>query len=340
MKLEFKLGTRKSLLAWAQSQQVAHEVERLNPGVKITLVGIETQGDLIKDIPLQKVEGKDFFVAELDQALLAGRVDFAVHSLKDLSLSRPPEVCSAAIPRRANPRDVALFGPGILDKIRRGKPITVGTSSPRRLENIPQFLTDALPALGPSTIPIQFVEIRGNVNTRLGRLHEPPGAPKHLDGVILAFAGIIRLWADEKGRAALTNLLNGVRWMVLPLKECPAAPGQGALAIECRTNDSQLREILGRLHDPVTAAAIQVERQILAEWGGGCHLKLGATQIKTDRPSTLNGESPALELLFIRGRQPDGTFVEDLRWENPAFPARNTPTYSLGWKPAPDESRG
>ena len=313
MKSEFKLGTRKSLLAWAQSEQIARDVERLNPGIHITLVGIETKGDQIQDIPLQKVEGKDFFVAELDQALLAGKVDFAVHCLKDLSLTRPDEVCSAAIPRRENPRDVALFGPGIFEKIRRGKKITIGTSSPRRLENAPGFLTEALPRISPEKDgkpQLEFVQIRGNVNTRLGRLHEPLTAPKHLDGVILAFAGIIRLWADEKGRAALRTLLQDVRWMVLPLHECPAAPGQGALAIECRSNDEELRKILAALHDDATARSVQVERELLAEWGGGCHLKLGGTQI-----------SGHPDLLFIRGRHPDGTYVEEIRWSKPPRPA-------------------
>src|SRR5690242_2122337 len=104
MKSNLKLGTRRSLLAWAQSSWVAKEVERLNPGIHVELVGIETRGDRIQDISLQNVEGKDFFVAELDQALLSGEVDFTVHSMKDLSLSRPTQLICAAIPKRENPR--------------------------------------------------------------------------------------------------------------------------------------------------------------------------------------------------------------------------------------------
>src|SRR5689334_20019725 len=109
-----KLGTRRSLLAWAQSSWVARELERLNPGLRVELVGIDTRGDKIQDVPLQSVQGKEFFVAELDDALRSGRVDLTVHSLKDLSLDRPPEFTCAAIPRRRNPRDAALFGPGVL----------------------------------------------------------------------------------------------------------------------------------------------------------------------------------------------------------------------------------
>src|SRR4051812_2086123 len=95
-----QLGTRKSILAWAQSSWVAREIERLNPGVSVKLVGIETRGDKILDVSLRTVAGKEFFVAELDEALASGAVDLSVHSMKDLSLERPLEFCLAAIPRR------------------------------------------------------------------------------------------------------------------------------------------------------------------------------------------------------------------------------------------------
>src|SRR5689334_9010237 len=125
-----KLGTRKSLLAWAQSSWVAREVERLNPGVRVELVGIETRGDRILDVSLRQVEGKEFFVAEIDEALRSGAVDFTVHSMKDLSLDRPREFTLGAVPRRENPRDVVLFGPGVTEKLGRGELLRIGTSSP------------------------------------------------------------------------------------------------------------------------------------------------------------------------------------------------------------------
>src|SRR5438045_3441152 len=101
-----RLGTRRSMLAWAQSSWVAREIERLNPAMHVELVGIDTRGDKILDVPLQSVQGKEFFVAELDDALRGGRVDLTVHSMKDLSLDRPRELVLAAVPRRENPRDV------------------------------------------------------------------------------------------------------------------------------------------------------------------------------------------------------------------------------------------
>jgi len=302
-----KLGTRKSLLAWAQSSWVAREVERLNPGLRVELVGIETRGDRIQDVSLRQVAGKEFFVAEIDDALKEGRADLTVHSMKDLSLDRPAEFVLGAVPRRENPRDVVLFGPSVVEGLRSGRPIRIGTSSPRRLENIPAFLEKALPFLGVEP-RLDFVEIRGNVNTRLSRVHEPIGSERHLDAVVLAFAGLIRLWADDSGRRELSRLLDGVRWMVLPLKECPAAPAQGALAVECRANDTRVREALAKLHHEPSWVGARAERQLLEDWGGGCHQRFGATA---------QDHSELGPLLYIRGAKPSGEFVEELRWSGP-----------------------
>ena len=308
-----KLGTRRSLLAWAQSSWVARQIETANPGLSIELVGIDTRGDRIQDVPLSQVSGKEFFVAEIDQALTAAEVDLTVHSLKDLSLDRPPALQTAAIPRRENPRDVILFGPEVLVKLKRGQPLTIGTSAPRRIENIPAFLERALPQLNSEIAPkVQLIEIRGNVNTRAGRLHLPVDSPKRLDGVVLAFAGLIRLWRDDKGRAELMQLLRGVRWMVLPLRECPTAPGQGALAIECRAGDSATLACIKKIHCAETARHVAIERQLLHQWGGGCHQRFGATSFKQEKLG---------DLLFIRGKKPDDTFVEELRWLSPRVEA-------------------
>jgi hydroxymethylbilane synthase len=328
MNQKLKLGTRRSLLALAQSGQVAREIERLNPGVEVELVGIDTRGDKILDVSLREITGKEFFVAELDEALIGGRVDLSVHSMKDLSLDRPPELTLAATPGRANPRDVILFGPNVREKIARGKALKIGTSSPRRLENIPPFLRRALPTVKGKDAVVELVEIRGNVNTRLSRVHEPESSERALDGVVLAFAGLIRLWADGPGQEELKKLLRAVRWMVLPLRECPAAPAQGALAIECRADDEKTRQIIGRLHDPASAFAVTRERALLAEWGGGCHQKFGATCVVLDHA--------AEPLLWVRGRKPPqaggrageyigdpaGEFVEELRWQPPAVAPR------------------
>lgn len=308
-----KLGTRKSLLAWAQSSQVARSVEAasrassdLEP-VSVELVGIETRGDRIQDVPLSQVDGKEFFVKELDDALLDGRVDLTVHSLKDLSLDRPKGTFLGAIPKREDPRDVIVFHEGVIDRIRRGEPVRIGTSAPRRLENLPDFLKRALPSFG-TPASIKFVEIRGNVNTRLSRIHEAEGSPRKLDGAVLALAGLQRLYLDAQARPTLEGLFQNARLMVLPLRECPTSPGQAALAVECRSGDADTALLLRRIHDARTETAISDERRVLREWGGGCHLSLGATFV----------DHPVLGSLFsVRGRRPTGERIEEFHWSAP-----------------------
>ncbi|MBL7717046.1 MAG: hydroxymethylbilane synthase [Bdellovibrionales bacterium] len=312
MKKILKLGTRRSLLAWTQSSWVAREIEKTSPDIAVELVGIETQGDRIQDIPLQKVEGKEFFVAEIDQALRAGSVDLTVHSLKDLSLDRPSEFVSAAIPRRENSRDVILFGPHARARLAAGQALKIGTSSPRRLENLRGFLDRALPFTEKGHPRAQFVEIRGNVNTRLSRVHEAVGAEKYLDGVVLAFAGLIRLNSDSEAREKMAPLMRGIHWMVLPLTENPTAPGQGALAIECRANDSAVQGVLKKLDHATSRAEVAAERAILRRSGGGCHQKFGASAL------TLDGVG---KVLVIRGRDQAGVEMNEIQWDRPAKPA-------------------
>ena len=319
-----RLGTRRSLLAWAQSAQVARQLEKIHPGVQVELVGIETRGDRIQDVSLMKVEGKEFFVAELDDALREGRVDLSVHSLKDLSLDRPVELVCGAIPPRQDPRDIVLLGPLAESRLREGIALRIGTSSPRRQALLPAFLERALPSLDPARRAprVELHDIRGNVNTRLGRLHLAADHPHYMDGVALALAGMNRLAQDEAGSAALRRLLQCTRWIVPPLMECPAAPAQGALAVECRADDWHVRELLRPLHDAVSAQAVARERAVLAEWGGGCHQRLGASVVGVVQNQRRH------EFLRIRGIRATGEAADDLRWEAPPRP---TPAARGAW---------
>ena len=313
-----RLGTRRSALAWAQSLWVAERIQSLHPGTNVELTPIETRGDRITDQPLSQVEGKEFFSAEIDSALLAGSVDVTVHSLKDLSLERPAGITLAAIPVRENPRDVIVFRADVPRRVQNGEPLRIGTSAPRRLENVPRFLAQALP--GPAPVPVKCVEIRGNVDTRLGRLHAAPDSGRRLDGVVLALAGLIRLWRDARpagGRERLTQLLRDVRWMVLPLTDCPSAPGQGALAVECRADAHEVRGALAALNDATSARLVGAERQVLAEFGGGCHQRFGATCI----------DHPAFgALLYVRGAGSKDEPLQRVSWlgmpQAPAAPVR------------------
>ncbi|MET0290853.1 MAG: hydroxymethylbilane synthase [Steroidobacteraceae bacterium] len=278
----FRLGTRRSALAWVQSSQIAAALRAAHPGLEVELVGIDTRGDRIQDVPLSGIEGKEFFTAEIDAALIEGRVDMTVHSLKDLSLTRPETLVLAAVPRRANPRDIAIFAADVPARLAAGAGLRVGTSSPRRQQLLPSFFAQALPHASRNRI--ELVTLRGNVDSRLRRLHEPRGSERQLDGVVLAFAGLSRLFADvateRRGQVMLQELLRGLPLMVLPLTDVPGAPGQGALAIECRADDARTRSLLAALEHPPTRAAITFERELLARHGGGCHQRFGATHVE------------------------------------------------------------
>ncbi|HEY2416350.1 MAG TPA: hydroxymethylbilane synthase [Steroidobacteraceae bacterium] len=283
-----KLGTRRSALARAQSAGVARELERLHAGLTVELVGIETRGDRIQDRPLSSVDGKEFFTAEIDAALLAGTVDFTVHSYKDLSLERPTQLTLAAVPQRQQPHDIVVFAADVAERLAGGFEVVIGSSSPRRLSFVPELLKRLLPrTTAGEAARIRMVELRGNVDSRLRRLHEPRGSARALDGIVLAFAGLARLWADEAGRALLERLFSPLPRMVLPLSACPAAPAQGALGIECRAHDGTSAQWLAAMDHAATRRAVDAERAVLAERGGGCHQRLGATQIEVPELGTL-----------------------------------------------------
>lgn len=303
-----KLGTRRSRLAQTQSQDVARALEAAHPGLRVELVGIETRGDQIQDIPLGQIEGKEFFVAELDHALIRGEVDLCVHSLKDLSLDRPREITLGATPVRQWPHDVLILRKDAVtppsEKAPHLRPRRIGTSSPRRLENVATCL-DACGALGDPSLN-QWIEIRGNVPTRLARLHDTDPS-RRLEGVVLALAGLERLACSDDSVTELRALLRDTSCWVLPLSLNPSAPGQGALAVECRTDDTRTKNLLAALHDPETLRAITLERDVLRSSGGGCHQRFGASAWENH--------------LFIRGLYPDLTSANETRILN--TPARN-----------------
>ena len=236
-----RLGTRRSVLATTQSRWVA---DRL--AFPTELVTVTTEGD-VSTAPLAALGGTGVFVTALRGALLEGRVDLAVHSLKDLPTTPEPGVVVAAIPRREDPRDVLVARDGLtLSGLPSGA--RVGTGSPRRAA--------LLRAVRPD---LDVVDVRGNVDTRLRFVAD--GA---LDAVVLALAGLARL-----GRAAEATEVLGAPVM-LP------APGQGALAVECREDDTALVGLLAQLDDPATRAAVTAERRLLRTLEAGCAAPLGA----------------------------------------------------------------
>ncbi|WP_433010818.1 hydroxymethylbilane synthase [Kribbella sp. CA-294648] len=239
-----RLGTRRSALATAQATHVADRLRAL--GHEVELVPIVTTGDTNR-APLEQIGGTGVFVSALRDALLAGEIDIAVHSLKDLPTTPEAGLTLGAIPQREDPRDVLVARDGLsLGELQTGA--LVGTGSPRRVAQ--------LEALG---LGLEMTGIRGNVDTRIAMV-----ADRKLDAVVLARAGLARL-----GRLSeVTETLDPIQ--VLP------APGQGALGIECRDGDTVVLQALAPLEDPAVRAAVTAERQMLATLEAGCTAPVGA----------------------------------------------------------------
>lgn len=318
-----RLGTRGSLLAMAQSRLVASALRRLHPDLDVEFRAFSTRGDRNPGVPLQDVRDPDFFSAELDDALLAGEVDLCVHSLKDLPAARHPGIVLAALPARENPRDVIVWRRDVPARLAAGDTLRVGSSSLRRQGNVADFVAWALPAAGRPAV-VDFVPVRGVVDARLARLQLPRTDPLALDGVVLALAGLARLWNDAAGRTAIEPLLNGVRWMVLPLARCPAAAGQGVLAVECRSGDEPVLGRLRGLHDPDTAELVAAEEAALLACDEVDRPAMGVTAIR-------HGELGPL--CFLRGATPSG-IVERLDWNCPPSPQGAIGFDGIAWQRA------
>ncbi|MFJ9412308.1 hydroxymethylbilane synthase [Streptomyces sp. NPDC101393] len=244
-----RLGTRRSKLALAQSGQVAEAVRELT-GRPVELVEITTYGDTSRE-HLAQIGGTGVFVSALRDALLAGEIDFAVHSLKDLPTAQPENLTLAAVPVREDPRDALIARDGLtFEQLPDGA--RVGTGSPRRMAQLNAWAR----SLGRR---VETVPIRGNIDTRIGYVEKG-----ELDGVVLAAAGLTRIGRIDEA----TQLLSPD--VVLP------APGQGALAIECAAVNAELAAQLAGLDDPGTRAAVTAERSLLAALEAGCSAPVGA----------------------------------------------------------------
>jgi hydroxymethylbilane synthase len=263
-----RIGTRGSPLALWQANYVADRLRALAPDRAIELVEIETEGDKIRDVPLVALGGQGAFTKAIQQALLAGQADIAVHSLKDLPTFAVEGLVLAASPPRGPIGDVLVSRKHkIFDALPRGA--VIGTSSLRRQSQLRHRRPD-----------LRLIDLRGNVETRLRKLVE-----QNLDAIVLAEAGLVRLNLGEHIAEVLDR-----SWM-LP------AVGQGALGLECRSDDSETMAIVKQLNHPPTFAAALAERAMLRGLGGGCQVPIGAL-------SEIDGD-----MLSLRGvvLPPDGS---------------------------------
>jgi hydroxymethylbilane synthase len=277
------MGTRGSPLALAQSRQVARALEAAHSGLHVEERIIRTTGDKQQGQPLPAIGGKGVFTLEIEAALLGRDIDFAVHSLKDLPPQLPEGLCIAAIPQRASAHDVCVLHP----TLRRSLPAEltedgggawsflphgarVGTSSLRRRAQLLHHRPD-----------LNVQDIRGNIDTRLRKLES-----EGFEAIVLAAAGLERLELNASGEYSPLFVLEGEAFI--------AAPGQGALAIEARSGDSAILQILGALEHGGTRVEIEAERAVMRALNAGCSTPLGARAVVN-----LDSDSVALQAVVL-----------------------------------------
>jgi hydroxymethylbilane synthase len=239
--MKLRIATRRSKLALVQSRWVGAQLEKLQPGLSVELFEMVTQGDRIQDVSLAEIGGKGLFVSEIETALLDGRADLAVHSLKDVPAQLAAGLCLAAVPLREDPRDVLVALQGEqLDDLEAGS--RIGTNSLRRSLQLGRLRPD-----------LDYAMLRGNVDTRLAKLERG-----EYRAIVLAMAGLNRL-----------GLAGRPLW-VIPAELSVPAVGQGALAIEARSDAPEVLALLQQLEDPASRLCVEAERSFLKTLGGDC----------------------------------------------------------------------
>ncbi|WP_223068247.1 hydroxymethylbilane synthase [Paenibacillus caui] len=303
------VGTRQSQLALTQTGQVIEDLKAIckEQGLpfQFEVRKIVTKGDRILDVTLSKVGGKGLFVKEIEQAMLEKEIDMAVHSMKDMPAWLPEGLINGAVPRRADPRDALIAkGGGSMTLDELPPNAKVGTSSLRRASQLKARRPD-----------LRLETLRGNIDSRLRKL-----VSEGFDAIILAAAGLERMgWKDR-----ITSYL--------PVELCLPAVGQGALGIECREDDEELRHLLSLYNDTATSLTVQAERRFLAELNGGCQIPIGAYAVIEDNTdAAANSENKASDSmasdhaaplqLHLTGMvgSPDGRTIlkEELRGTDP-----------------------
>lgn len=255
-----RVASRASKLALMQTGLIVDELKNKNPHLQFLIKKIKTEGDQRPDAPLEQIGGQGVFVKELEKALLAGEADFAVHSLKDVPTELDPGLRLAAIPKRNDSRDVLVSHSGkSLSELPEGS--RIGTGSLRRSVQIKAFRCD-----------LEICALRGNIDTRLRKVNSG-----EFDGIILAASAMLRMGWEDK----ITQFL--------PAEVCLPAPGQGALAIEIRKDDTEMASLIARINHELTEKSVSAERAFLCGLGGGCRAPIAALGIETNGLMELEG---------------------------------------------------
>lgn len=284
MKKKYTIVGRGSNLSRAQLQLFEQKVLAHFPDLTFDQIIKTTQGDIRKDVSLDSVRGQDFFTREIQEAVLTQEADFAVHSMKDISHLDFFKPSTIAVIDRGLMQDVAIFKPGIIEKLKSGKEIIIGTSSPRRSSNGVRFLGKSLPKFHDDELKITTKLIRGNVDSRLEKLTET----EDYDGLILAITGINRLLAYEPSKERMQFLLANKKFQLLSLFECPPAINQAALVVECSLENAYASTILKTINHSELLQETQEERRVGATFGGkGCSRQYGVFSSKAKGKSFL-----------------------------------------------------
>ena len=246
--MKLVVGTRGSNLALVQTNWVVDQLKKENPEVEFEVKIIKTKGDLIKDLPLDKIGDKGLFVKEIEKSLLDGEIDMAVHSMKDMPSYLPEGLKFAHSPKREDPRDALIFKEGYKSIEDLPKGARIGTGSKRRKYQLLKHRPD-----------LEIVPIRGNIETRIKKIET-----EKLDGVVLAASGLRRAGLDDKIDYYIPTDI------MLP------APAQGILALEIREDDKETEKIIDSIKDDITKIQIDAERGFLIGVNGSCHIPMGA----------------------------------------------------------------
>jgi len=253
------VATRPSLLAYTQTQQTVALLQEKNPEINFKIIKFSTKGDRVLNRSLTSFGTTGLFVKELEHALLEGEADIAIHSLKDVPSFHPETLMLAAFPEREDSRDLFLTRKN--EKMEdMPQNFVLGTGSPRRVVQLAALRGDA-----------KFKDIRGNIDTRMQKLEDG-----EYDAIILAVAGLKRLGKDISDKVFIAK------------KDCIPAIGQGAIAIECRSNDTETRKILSTINHPATQQAVLAERAFMAEIEGGCKFPLAAHATVSENTLTMD----------------------------------------------------
>lgn len=242
------VGTRGSKLALTQTKWVISELKKHYPEIEFEIKVIKTKGDLIQNKPLDKIGDKGIFTREIEEELVSGEIDLAVHSMKDMPSTLPDGLKFVGVPRREDARDALILKKGYnaLEDLPQGA--TIATGSKRRKYQLLAYRSD-----------LNIVPIRGNIDTRLRKMEE-----QGLDGIVLAAAGMHRIHLQEKITC------------YLPMHIMLPAPAQGALAIEVKEENKAIQEMLQAIEDPISTIQITAERAFMDAINGGCHMPIGA----------------------------------------------------------------